>query len=247
MQAHYFIVGLMVSAGLLGGLSNFLTDPNFGRERPWYLATAPFVLSLIAALTTPLFLSLAKSQIIENLISGYQTSRIFSADVFVFFGFCLVASLSSRVFLERLTDQVLALKKDVSETRREMVEIAEEQAALEANLSPETKEAVLSELESEPVSEPSSDSSGVVVTPPANDLKKMRLTPRGYKILMALEDSRFRWRTISALSKETEIEREILSDHLERLLRLGLVGIQVGTKGSTLYSITEFGRLQLHR
>ncbi len=99
------VFGIMLAAGVLAGLANFfLSDPPessggkaSGRELLKYL-----VLGVVVALTVPLFLNMASSNLLE-----FGRSR--PNALFVFGGFCLIFVLLSRRPLDSLVHKLMGL------------------------------------------------------------------------------------------------------------------------------------------
>lgn len=90
----------MIAAGVLGGIVNLALNET-SRDK-WYWS---IVAGIGAALLIPLFLRTVSSKLLSDLLK--QTSESSSDDYFVLFGFCLLAALSSRAFIETLSKKVL--------------------------------------------------------------------------------------------------------------------------------------------
>lgn len=114
------VVIIMVLAGTAGGFTNFLLASHgleFGSDRAAFEKTLPWwgyiVVGIVSTFLVPLFLSLAKNELFNEVISppvGAANSPTI-ADLFVFVGFCLVASVSSRAFIETVSQRVIALAR----------------------------------------------------------------------------------------------------------------------------------------
>ncbi len=93
------VFGIMILAGLLGGVANyFLGERNV--ESTWKDLAKYAVLGVVAALTVPLFLNMISS----NLLDMARTRPI---NLFVFAGFCLIFVLFSRRFVENVVNRLL--------------------------------------------------------------------------------------------------------------------------------------------
>ena len=104
------VFGIMVTAGILGGVANyFLADRH--AEFAWRDLFKYAVLGVVAALMVPLFLNMISS----NLLDLARTRPI---NLFVFAGFCLIAVIFSRRFLENLSTKLI---QQVSQIRKEAV------------------------------------------------------------------------------------------------------------------------------
>ena len=108
------ILGIMVMAGLLGGVANYFmsdrrTDPAKGDIYKY------ITLGIVAALTVPLFLNMIASNLLE-------AARSRPIDLFVFAGFCLMFVVFSRRFFENVANKLL---QQVDQVRREISQIKE--------------------------------------------------------------------------------------------------------------------------
>ena len=90
---------IMVIAGSLGGLANYLlTENHFGFT--WKGLIKYAVLGIVAALMTPLLLNMVSS----DLLALARTAPL---DLFVFGGLCLVFVLSSRRIFEAVAQKLM--------------------------------------------------------------------------------------------------------------------------------------------
>ena len=113
------VIGIMVAAGLAGataGLALGADRPTWSRWR-WNVAAG-----VGAALLVPLFLRTVSSDLLPAILAG----RAAPDDLLVLAGFCLLAAMTSRRFIETLSDRVL---REAREARRE-AERAARRAAL---------------------------------------------------------------------------------------------------------------------
>lgn len=102
------VFGIMVSAGVLGGIANYFLAERHA-EFAWRDLFKYAVLGVVAALMVPLFLNMISS----NLLDLARTRPI---NLFVFAGFCLIAVIFSRRFLENLSAKLI---QQVSQIRKE--------------------------------------------------------------------------------------------------------------------------------
>lgn len=119
------VMTMTLLAGLLGGVGNFLlgvqADPTAGapppqstdRRRRYIDALTAFVMGVIAALLVPLFLSMASSDLLSKASSGTEGS---ATSLFVYFGFCLVAAVFSRRFVDTVAERAFRLAGDAKHT-----------------------------------------------------------------------------------------------------------------------------------
>lgn len=131
LDSHMLIIfGIMVLAGLLGGLANFFLSDRQGElgRREWLKYP---VLGVVAALTVPLFLNMISSTLLE----GARTKPI---DFYVFAGFCLIYTVASRRLFENVAIKLLA---QVDQVKRDMQQMKQRRDA-EAVAPPAKEERV---------------------------------------------------------------------------------------------------------
>ena len=102
------VLGIMITAGILGGIANYFLAERHA-EFAWRDLFKYTVLGVVAALMVPLFLNMISS----NLLDLARTRPI---NLFVFAGFCLIAVIFSRRFLENLSTKLI---QQVSQIRKE--------------------------------------------------------------------------------------------------------------------------------
>ena len=114
------VVILMLLGGLLGGTTSYMRQ-NMGNgqkdARTWLQQAS---ISISAAFLVPLFLAIAKSNLLDNVIKSSPS------DAFVFFSFCLLAGLTSDRFIQSISDRVLQQAREA----QKMAENAEEQTKI---------------------------------------------------------------------------------------------------------------------
>lgn len=112
------IIATMVGAGVLGGAINTILSrslPLKDGEPPLPGLGAHIVLGVGAALIIPLFLSMISSGLVGDLAKGNELTPELFAKLLVLVGFCLLAAISSRAFLQSMTQRLL---REVAEAKR---------------------------------------------------------------------------------------------------------------------------------
>jgi hypothetical protein len=226
-EAQFWLIGVMLAAGLIGGTANHLTRADGGDEPVSF--TGNLVVSVMAAFITPLFLSLAKSTLLDGLSAGGLTGPRANADVFVFFGFCLVAAFSARVFVRNLTETVLNLTRSQQRLKAKVDDLEGDVGEIEGELEPTINEEAAEALISDIAPPPSS------LTLPLNK----------HHILQALVSRPFTWRSVAGVRKEVGLSRETATGALEELVQSQLVDKRPSKSGAWLYRITAGGRAAL--
>jgi hypothetical protein len=111
-----WLLFIMLLAGVFGGIVNIALNSQRPDRRAWIWS---ILAGVAAALLIPLFLRTVSSNLASNLLSGNAGKD----DWFVFAGFCLLAAISSKAFIQTLSDRIL---REVQETRREVQENKQE-------------------------------------------------------------------------------------------------------------------------
>ncbi|MDE2166081.1 MAG: hypothetical protein KGJ66_07065 [Alphaproteobacteria bacterium] len=117
------VLATVILSGALGGLRNFLEE-QAASDAKLILFFRRFVEAILAAAVVPLFLSIIGNNIIADLLSPTAGSNSnWLSDwlyaILKLLGFCIVASLYSRKFLDTVSARVLNLEKQVKETKQE--------------------------------------------------------------------------------------------------------------------------------
>jgi hypothetical protein len=103
---------IMIVAGILGGMVNLALNESSRQDWFWTI-----IVSTGAALLIPVFLRTISSQLLSGILvvpdpADQAATAALYENRLVFFGFCLLAALSSRAFIQGLTEKVLSnLKK----------------------------------------------------------------------------------------------------------------------------------------
>ena len=118
LEHLWALVGVMAGCGLLGGLVNYWSAPPASAQSESYPFLKRVSAGLAASFAVPLFLNMISS----SLVADSKTDPL---KLLVIAGFCIVAAISSKAFIEslskRLLNQVEQLDRD-QKTLREDVE-----------------------------------------------------------------------------------------------------------------------------
>jgi outer membrane murein-binding lipoprotein Lpp len=122
-----FVARILAFGGAAGGLANhLLLPPPQGEQRRLWGAVRSVVGGAIVALTVPLFLSLAQSGLVKNVLNAAQD---FSSDILILIGFCVVAGFAAQRFIDSLAVKIMRLERqvdDLAEDAEEAVEVSQE-------------------------------------------------------------------------------------------------------------------------
>lgn len=235
------LILVMIATGLTGGLAGyfFSLDRGTAKQEPSDDFSAKIVmpwlksifLGITATFIVPLFLSMAKSDLVSNILNDGPTapdSTIISSDIFVFAGFCLIAAISSRTFIQSISDRILRVAREARET----AEAAKKQA----------EQAVDSITEPEPEEEPASQVQALAA---GESAPAVHVSDGGTKILRALRDRGYTLQSMGGLARGTDLQNQEVIDELNKLNTDGLVRmVPIYKKGKDRirWMITPAGR-----
>jgi hypothetical protein len=236
-------IGTIVLAGVLGGWINCLQARKTAEPIPTHRSYY-FLLSIAAAFSVPLFLSLTKSELLKNVLATEPPLKI--EDWFIFFAVCLIAAIYSQVFLESVSKRLLQRVDSVEQRLHETAEKADE-AETNASDAIEKSDKLIERLESGPPGAPETaaplERAGAEASPAAEgatpkiDINEYDEPTR--KVISALRSSRYSLRTVSGIARDAApLSRAAVRQILTRLMQDGLVLETIGPKtGNVLYMI----------
>jgi hypothetical protein len=213
------ILGIMVSAGLLGGLANFFLNER-DTNTPWGTAGRYMVLGIVAALTVPLFLNMMSSHLLE-------ATRLKSSELFVFAGFCLLYVVVTRRFFENIAANLL---RQVEQVRRDVkhLQYASERVPLPA--------AVPTARAAEPDAAPEPAPASIVELPrnavSFGDIELMRAVAEGNAIYGAN----------TGLAAKTTLAKDQVAPRLAALKAMGLIESKIDERNVVRWYLTPKGK-----
>ena len=215
MANHIFILAaVMMIAGVFGGLINYY-QMNQDDSDPASLQRC-IVIGIGAAFLVPVVLDLVNSDLILE-IQG-DPSRLL-----IYTGFCLIASIASRVVIVNMSDRIL---REATLARSQSDSISHDLRILQDELMP------LVETETE--QDPNDDNSAPIEL--ENDLDVT-----SSKVLKTLGCGRFIFRSMAGLCREAGTDEATMSKTLNVLVARDMAGKISGKKGMRWY-LTEKGR-----
>lgn len=108
------IVAIMIVAGILGGFASYHLNDSDNKELKRSLT-----LGVAASIITPVFLNMISSNLLVE--AQKQIDKIF-----IFAGFCVLASTFSRIFLENVSNRVLQQVGDLGKKVQDIEEASSE-------------------------------------------------------------------------------------------------------------------------
>jgi len=161
------------------------------------------IYGIAAAALMPLFLNMISSDLLNTTADGHS-------HYFVFFGFCLVAGVSSRRFINGVSDRVLADLKKVE------AQIQQSQAAI-----------VRIENEVQPVmqcvEELDDGDDALLAANTAIKPGKKQLGDDEYAVLAALRSPKYSYRTAGGIASDAGLANTLALSVLNRLNKQGLI------------------------
>jgi hypothetical protein len=230
METNYHILGailMIIGAGVLGGAINLWQARNDKESVPKNCGYY-FLLSIAATSTVPLFLSLTKSNLLNNVLAKDLNPE----EWFIFFAVCVVAAIFSQNFLETVSKKLLQ-KVDQIEQKANKAKSDAEKAGGEAKdaLQAATDQARASERLEQDTLTPKA----LLVQKPL-DLSKF--DPTEQKVLQAIVESEFERRTLGGIASDTSLPYQTIRAALGKLIKMDVVREVIGPRtGNTLYEV----------
>lgn len=254
------IVAVMLVSGAVGGLVNwFLTES--GADTPPLAWWKHLIIGVAAAFIVPLFLNMISADLIHQIRgdtgAGGSGGGGDETKLLVLAGFCLVAAISSRGFIQSITQRLL---REVESVRRQAdaadataqaaqatadaAASAADTATAQATAAQELAQAPLTE---EPAADPPGDaprarSAGPGALrhgAPADDLDtEVRTT------LQALVRGPATLRAAGGIARDAGVDETTAAARLQQLVQRGLALSVTGSDGQPRWLATAAGRAQ---
>lgn len=217
---------IMLIAGALGGtINNFLAPDASSDESKLHIGRS-IVIGIGAALLVPLFLNMISSNLMTEVVGTKDTPGNFGKAL-VFLGFCLVAAISSRAFIQTISERLLnEVKKTANEAK------VEAQDAQNKVGQVENKVGEVVDLVTEPETVPLMTGQMATQTEPLSDDEN--------KILNALAKGRWALRSRTGVISDSKVDPAEIDNLLSKLQVKGLVG-QMESPGGARWYITRTG------
>jgi hypothetical protein len=225
------IAAIIILAGLLGGYVNYLLSPTTNSSPNRFEIRKSLFLGLVASATVPLFLNTVSSELLQNADLTHYVN------FFIFGGFCLIAAVYSARFLQSLGENVL---RQLEEVKKEQQENKEKVDAIVKQTSDDSAAA----------EEAPEEQGGEVVVEDETRHRGVKLVPQGgmqeatptISLDVALRSSRFAFRTVAGLKKDTGLDATAIRSRLADMEGSGLVQKFKRGDGETVWSLTAKGR-----
>jgi hypothetical protein len=226
------LIAIMLSCGVIGGLVNYWSENIPPEERHPLLKRLSA--GVAAALVVPLFLNTISSTLLE-------ASREKPLSLFILAGFCIIAAISSKAFIDSITKRVLSR---VDQVEKDQVKLANQTAPL-----------IAAQTELPPQLDEEKSGNGRLDEYLTLPVSKALDKPRGFyglrafgtdedtkKVIRALGKPKYTWRYLKGLTKDTDLPEEKVKLALDSLVRNGLATEMDGLRGR-LWGLTAEGRI----
>ena len=245
----YWVVGIMIVAGLAGGVVSYLREesekeaeavqlPDGAVRSPsmWRQLTLNIGLSMIAAFLVPLFLGIIQSAVLTDVM---KPDAAWVQNLLIFGGFCLVAAITARTFISSVSARVLRMAKEANAEAKNAAKVAEEarDEALEASSQLDEEELpqeTEAKLATQDETEYDLSSNEEEVLSALYRKFQVRRSVSGIKADVGLDRGTVQDVLNSLRGKDLVVSHESRKDHLPRykLSGKGLVAVQKFLSGS---------------
>ncbi|MDX2048550.1 MAG: YEATS-associated helix-containing protein [Chitinophagaceae bacterium] len=219
------LITIIIGAGLLGGLTNYFLafKLDYKKTECWINFAKSMLLSLCASITVPLFLQILSNNLIDEPSSGSLPSK----NYFILAGFCVIAAIFSKRFLEDLYSKVKNLEKKTAENEKEIQDNVRKTKNVDKKVGDleETMEDVIP-----------TDIKDTLI---AN--RSLSLTDElSQKLISSLYSSKYSFRTVQGISGETGMNSEEIQKILLFLSEMGFAEKKVNYKGVDIWRLLKY-------
>lgn len=264
LQPNLQVVGIIIVGGLFGGLAAYTVAARQVKPGEAALTRAAFwefiLMGVLASACVPLFLSLLKSGLLDDLspklaADGKVLVQPAFSSYLIFIGLCLIASFSSRRFIDTVSAQLFQrlehvdakvekvdAKAEKADTKAEEAELKASKAAEAAESAKESASEALGEVEDADNLKPlSADLNKAKAHARTGKEAAIALSPDEHSVLDAL--TRKMYRTRSGIVEDSGVSRNRISELLEDLAAKKLaLPTKSPRTGGQRWIITDRGR-----
>lgn len=215
MIDYYSLTCTILTAGILGGIINFfmvhIKEEEFS---DWYIFLKSVFLGLGASGLVPLFLNLISSKLLEPVTAPAEYPII---NYFVIGGFCLAGAIYSKRFIEDIYGRITKAEEEAKDAKKTAEEAKKTSKELE-------------QFVTEPDELPGAVGQEMLQVDPLDE-KTLKIQ----SILKALLDSRYVYRTLTGVAKETDLEKSVLKEYLDEMQMSGLITSKINRNGNRVF------------
>ena len=238
-------------AGVVGGSINYLLAekpvPVGQRLRKWWQYA---VIGLGASFTVPLFLNTISSSLVKEVLSADLTPSA-AANLLVIAGFCILASVSSRAFMQTLTSRVLKIAQNANQTAKSALETATHaQGEVDKVIEPDDRDDIPHTRTEDIVAAATAitkfaadDKSGEVISDEQVEPdENVVLSTAEARTLHAISGSGYIYRTVGGIASTIGVAKSSAQLVLSSLEERGLVKSKSSDNGPRKYRLTAGGQ-----
>ncbi len=225
---YQWIASVMLASGIIGGLVNrYLLDKTEDDSMPWWQCV---IVGIAAAFIVPLFLNMISSGLIRDILGSLDQPGD-SSKLFVLGGFCLAAAISSRAFINTVSQRVLQEARE-----------AKEDAAKAQQDAAEAKASLATVIEPDDAAEEATGREREISFQAAEEVA---LSDDEKEVMSVMVNSSFAMRSLSGLSKQAGLDAGRVNIALTSLIEKGLAAQGTSLKGYPRWYLTTDGRVAL--
>ncbi len=205
------IIYILIASGLLGGLTNFFLLYNIDYKTKECLINLfkSILLSLCASMTVQLFLQI----ISNNLLDVPQKDSFKEKNYFILAGFCVLAAFYSKRFLDDLYSKVNRVEKKAEEAKQIAENVEQKNQEID-NVDDIVNETAIHRA--------------LTANYTKDDLRA---------VSTAILTSKYSYRTVTGISKDTNISDDKVRGILEILKNRGYAESKTNKKGNDIWKI----------
>jgi hypothetical protein len=230
----------MIISGFFGGLINFLQSYK-AESKDSILFWKCIIVGIGASFLVPLFLQTISSAIIT-------TAEQNPKDYLIFGGFCLIAAIYSKRFIETLGEKILQ-KAEQAEKKAEEANFKAKELKIEVEKQSEEVDSIIAK--STEIDDPSVDNEPLdEESKLLQDLRKkadiddstdfISKTKNIISVIQALKNNNYTFRTLKGISKEIGLDQEETEEILNACEGRGLIR-KIVNNNKVLYALTIVG------
>jgi hypothetical protein len=195
----FVAIAIILAAGVLGAYCRKIFDGAGEEDKPFPHIVVP---GIVAAALVPLFLSIGQSDLFQKLLDGTKTVH----NAFVLFGFCLLAAVTARSFVESLAKEALQTARD-----------AQTKAAAAKDTAEGTRDVLAEHAENQdlPLEKGAQDQSEA--------LRDAGVSGQQEVVLKSLLEGSYVRRSVTGIARETGLTKDSVRNALQDLIIKDLV------------------------
>jgi DNA-binding MarR family transcriptional regulator len=221
-----WIIGIIILFGGLGGIVNYFFTyiPTNEEKSKWnsFEFSKSLIIGISASFLMPLFLNMISSDLIKE--SKNDPYRLF-----IFSGFCLIAAISSKAFIQSISQKIL---KEFNEVKEKVNNVEKE---IRPVIEKETEDDLDAELE-----EVAGEEVRVLSDIELDDKDTNRI-----KILKALGMGKYVYRSLKGISNQVKLDTKEVNHTINDLIADNYVDQSIKEK-AIYFFITKQGREHLN-